>query len=94
MSETIIIEHPFFDDYAEAFQSVAVKELGAEGRERLKEVQCALFPSSYLTKRWQGWEIGIPRPAELIPKEVSKKVLEQWHRGRELFLRDFFKNIL
>ncbi len=44
MSETTIVEHPFFNAYGEAFQATASKELGAKGRQRLKEINCALFP--------------------------------------------------
>lgn len=89
MSETIIPDHPFFDDYVKVFQSACLKELGAEGRQRLKEVVCALFPSSILEERWPGWEIGIPRPAKLLTKEV----LHEWQTDVALFLEDFFKRV-
>ena len=89
MSETTIVEHPFFDAYAEAFQVAASKELGAEGRQRLKEINCALFPNSYLKKQWPGWEIGIPRPAELVTKEF----LDSLQKDVVIFLIDFFKRV-
>jgi len=34
----------FFNAYIEAFQTAALKELGAEARQRLKEINCALSP--------------------------------------------------
>ena len=44
MSETTIVKNQFFNAYVEAFQTAALKELGAEARQRLKEINCALFP--------------------------------------------------
>ena len=89
MAEIIILEHPFFDDFAEAFQSVAVRKLGTEYREKLKKIYSSLFPSSYLKIRWPGWEIGIPRPKESVPNEV----FELRQKDIALFLTDFFKKV-
>ena len=69
MYESTIIEHPFFDDFLRAFQAASPRKLDAEVRQKLKELECALFPSSWLGRRWTGWEIGIPRPPELVPNK-------------------------
>lgn len=88
-TDKITVEHPFFNDFAEAFQAVAVKKLGPKDREQLKQIYCSLLPSSYLKIRWPGWEIGIPRPKESVPNEV----FELRQRDIALFLSDFFKRV-
>ncbi len=88
-TDKIIIEHPFFDDYIKAFQEGAVKQVDAQNRKRLKKLNCSLFSPLYVSQRWKGWQIGIPRPPELFPKEW----LELRAKDIEIFLRDFFKRV-
>jgi hypothetical protein len=88
MSE-FILEHPFFNDYANAFQARCLKELGDEGRERLKKLVCALMPSEILEMKWEGWEIGMPRPVELATEEA----VNHWQEQAMVLLRDFFRRV-
>lgn len=86
MTQGTVIDHPCFEDYARAFQSRAARELGEEGRARLKRINCVVFPSSYLAEHWPGWEVAIPRPPELVPEEA----LALWQKHSFVFLRAFF----
>ena len=88
-TDKVIVEHPFFDDYIKAFQAFAVKQVDAQNRERLKKLNCSLFPPLQVSYRWEGWQIGIPRPPELFPKEW----LDLRKKDIEIFLRDFFMRV-
>lgn len=88
MSE-VIIEHPFFDDYANAVQARCLRELGEEGRKRLKKLACTLWPTEILEMKWEGWEIGIPRPVQLATEEA----VNLWEKHAIILLRDFFKRV-
>jgi len=88
MSEKII-EHPFFDDYARAFQARCLREFREEGREHLKKLVCTLMPSETLELKWPGWEIGMPRPVEFATEEA----VNNWEEQAIVLLRDFFKRV-
>lgn len=85
----IIIDHPFWDDYVEALRSAAVREIDPDSLEKAKRLNCSLFPSSCLKARWEGWQMGIERPQESVPKEW----LELRLLYVDLFLTDFFKRV-
>ncbi len=85
----IIIDHPFWDDYVEAFRSAALREVDPDSIEKVKWLNLSLFPSSFLKTRWEGWQMGIRRPPESVPKEW----LEQRALDVALFLTDFFKRV-
>jgi len=84
-----ILEHPFFDDYVEAVEAYSGKTLGNQGREKLKQIYCSLFPKAILTTRWDGWELGIPRPKGSMPEEAFNLLYGEG----VVFLRDFFKHV-
>jgi len=83
------IEHPFFDDYANAFQASCLRDLDIEGRERLKKVVCVLWPAKILEMKWEAWQIGIPRPVKLS----TRKAVNFWEEQARVLLRDFFKRV-
>lgn len=89
MKECVILEHPFWSDFVEAFRSAAVKEVDPDSLEELKQLNCRLFPASLLEMRWEGWEMGIHRPPESFPKEW----VEIRSRYVTMFLVDFFKRV-
>jgi len=88
MSE-VIIEHPFFDDYANAFQACCLRKLGEEGRKRIKTLACTPWPTGFLKIKWEGWEIGIPRPVKFATEEM----VYTWEEQAIVLLRDFFKRV-
>lgn len=87
--EKVVLDHPFWDDYAEVLKSAAVKEMDSDSLEKFRQLNCSLLPSQLLKVHWPGWELGIPRPPKLIPKET----LSLWNVDIALFLRDFFKRV-
>ena len=89
LKDDIILEHPFWDDYLEAFRSVATKEVDPTSLGKIKRLNCSLFPVSYLKMRWEGWQMGIRRPPDSFPKEW----LELRSEDIILFLKDFFKRV-
>jgi len=89
VKESVILEHPFWDDYLEAFRSAAVGEVDPDSVEKIRRLTCGLFPAPYLKMRWEGWQLGIRRPPESFPKEW----LDLREKDIELFLRDFFRRV-
>jgi len=87
--ENRIIEHPFFEVFIEAFQAFCSKKIEKEEYGRFKQTFCGKFPDTYLEKYWEGVEIGIPRPSELVPQES----LEMWQRDVVMLLVNFFKRV-
>lgn len=87
MKERVIIEHPFFNDYANAYQSFLGKELDLEDYKQLKEGICGLFRPELLNVKWPAWEIGLPRPENIAPSES----LKVWNAHAMILLKDFFK---
>lgn len=89
ISKTIIDDHPFFNDWVEAFKSLSVREFKMEHQEQLKKLYCKLYPPSILKMRWDGWQIGIPRPLDSLSKEAQ----DQRIREVDTFLRNFFERV-
>lgn len=87
--ESVILEHPFFEDYVEAVQSYSGKTLGTQGLEKTKQIYCSLFPKPILTRRWDGWQLGIPRPKGSMPDEAFNLLYGE----ATVFLRQFFKRV-
>ena len=87
--EKVVLDHPFWDDYAEVLKSAAVKEIDSDSLEKFRQLKCSLLPPHLLKVHWPGWELGIPRPPNLIPKEA----LSLWNEYVALFIIDFFKRV-
>lgn len=88
-SEVVVLDHPFWDDYLEAFRLASIKEVDYETAEKIRQLNCTLFPPSLLRIRWPGWELGIPRPPGSVPKEV----LTLWNVDITFFLQQFFRRV-
>lgn len=87
--QPVIDDHPFFGDFTEAFRHKAVKDVGPESVDRLKDIYCSMYPQKFLEIEWLGREIGIPRPKEAFPSEVFDLMLEDV----DIFLEHFFKRV-
>jgi len=87
--EKVVLDHPFWDDYAEVFKSSAVKEIDSDILEEFRQLKCSLLPFHLLKIHWPGWELGVPRPTNLIPKEA----ISLRNEYIALFLKDFFKRV-
>ena len=88
-SGPVINDHPFFEDFAQAFRYKAVKELGPEDVSRLRDIYCKMYPQEFLEIEWPGRRTGTPRPKEAFPAEV----LELTMKDVGIFLEHFFKRV-
>lgn len=83
------LEHPFFEDYVEAVQSYSGKTFGKKGRDKLRQVYCTIYPALIIETHWDGWQLGIPRPKDLMPEEA----FNLFYGEATVFLRQFFKRV-
>lgn len=89
MIKRIIIDHPFFSEFVKACQSCFITGLSTEERHELKEYSCTLYTPRILKNIWPGWELGLPRPPNFVPK----KNREEWNKYVAFLLLDFFKRV-
>jgi hypothetical protein len=89
VSQGETLKHPFFQDWVEAVQSYYRKTLEDEELGKIRQVSCSLYPEPILARRWDGWQLGIPRPNDLIGEEAFNFYNEE----ATVFLRHFFNRV-
>lgn len=88
---TPVIDHPFFDDFAAAYEAAAVRKPGPDDWERIRQLYCSVYPESILSIHWPGWQLGIPRPDDTFPN--AEKMLELWALDVAVLLLGFFQKV-
>lgn len=69
----VVIDHPFWDFYEKAVRRRFKPGMPQEVYDRLRDINCKLFPENILRIAWRGMEIRSPRPPSLVGRDAHRQ---------------------